>query len=260
MLAWTQWLSLRRGYPQDDAGRLAQTHSGGGVDTEAVASESYVRYCMLQVRVWSGNIELHLYIHYCSFLTFCGCFFSFFWQCGSICPLRLCHRVKTGHVGQTDGSSPSLALHACECVCVYTSVSKIDGHSCQVHTSYSLYAVSFLTWKRLSAPWLRLFLFGAAPGWDSLLPHTPTHNIEESFQFCAMNHQRESKQRMCQRGSVTCVLTGWNMWQTKTEFDSFIFDLLNFRNCIQKLNLYFLISIIAVEKLKLNVTIWNRIV
>lgn len=104
---------------------------------------------------------------------------------------------------------------ACMWVCVFISVSKIDGHSCQVHTSYSLYAVSSLTWKRLSAPWLKLFLFGAAPGWDSLLPHTPTHKIEESFQFCAMNHERESKQEMCQRGSVTCVLTGWNMCQQK---------------------------------------------
>lgn len=96
-------------------------------------------------------------------------------------------------------------------MCVYVPVSKIDGHSCQVHTPYSLNAVPLLTWKRSSTPRPKSFLFGAAPVWDSLPPHIHQHTdkhtkLKEGFTPLNEPWERRQTENISVRASHLCLL------------------------------------------------------
>lgn len=109
---------------------------------------------------------------------------------------------------------PWCCMHVSVCVdltCVCVCVSKIDGHSCQVHTPYSLDAGLLLTWKRSSTPRPEFFLFGAAPAWDSLPPHIHQHTdkdtkLKKGFTLLDGPWERRQTENMSVRVSHVCLL------------------------------------------------------
>lgn len=122
MLAWTQWLSRSRDYPQDDAGRHTNTLRWGCEHTFS----SHIIYWNLS-GVEGRKVPL-LSLSPIFWLALPS-FFPF---------LFLCHAVKTGRMWST---RRLLAVPEHPCVHVFlfirvcVRVSKTDGRSCQLNAS-----------------------------------------------------------------------------------------------------------------------------
>lgn len=149
MLAWTQWLSCSRNYPQDDTGRHTQTHTQVRVWTHTVSSHIIYKTKNISFLVEGRNVLLQLrdsqkwvlmYVilsQIFSFsLTFSGSpahpsFFPFLLLTClfvSPSPLFLCHAVKTGRMWQTrrlltvPGHHERVCVHLCVCVFLFIHV------------------------------------------------------------------------------------------------------------------------------------------